>query len=270
MQTNLIHIGLDVGSVSVKLAAWIPRERARDFEVPSDGSVRFSIHREAVPSASGFDDHVLLISEYARHTGEPTGKVSEMLTALKRFLDMSDGIKFHATGSGAKEAAKNFGFQYVNEYRAIAEGMGLLHPEVRTVLEMGGGNSKYIRLNRNGDGSITIEDYETNGECAAGTGLFFDQQVERLEIRVEDVGDLVRKAARSAAIAGRCSVFAKSDMIHAQQRGFTPPEILKGLCESVVRNFKGSILKGRDVVPTAALIGGVSANAGVEIGRAHV
>jgi activator of 2-hydroxyglutaryl-CoA dehydratase len=116
---------------------------------------------------------------------------------------------------------------------------------------------------RSGDGSITIEDYETNGECAAGTGLFFDQQVERLEIRVEDVGDLVRGASRSASIAGRCSVFAKTDMIHAQQRGFTPPEILKGLCESVVRNFKGSILKGRDVVPTAALIGGVSANAGV-------
>jgi predicted CoA-substrate-specific enzyme activase len=141
--------------------------------------------------------------------------------------------------------------------------MGLLHPEVRTVLEMGGGNSKYIRLSRNTDGSVAIEDYETNGECAAGTGLFFDQQVERLEIRVEDVGALVRNASRSATIAGRCSVFAKSDMIHAQQRGFTPPEILKGLCESVVRNFKGSILKGRDVVPTAALIGGVSANAGV-------
>jgi predicted CoA-substrate-specific enzyme activase len=263
MQTNPIHIGLDVGSVSVKMAAWIPRELTKDLKSPLEESIRFSIHRSSLQNETGFNDQVLLLSDYTRHMGEPLEKTSEMLSALRRFLNAVDVPAVRATGSGGKEAAKAFGFSYMNEYRAIAEGMGLLHPEVRTVLEMGGGNSKYIRLSRTADGSVTIEDYETNGECAAGTGLFFDQQVERLEIRIEDVGSLVRKTRRSATIAGRCSVFAKSDMIHAQQRGFTPPEILKGLCESVVRNFKGSILKGRDVVPMAALIGGVSANAGV-------
>ena len=68
---------------------------------------------------------------------------------------------------------------------------------------------------------------------------------------------------RAAQIAGRCSVFAKSDMIHAQQRGFTPEEILNGLCDAVARNFRSSITKGRAILPAIALVGGVASNAGV-------
>ncbi|HSB78791.1 MAG TPA: acyl-CoA dehydratase activase, partial [Candidatus Methylomirabilis sp.] len=67
----------------------------------------------------------------------------------------------------------------------------------------------------------------------------------------------------AARIAGRCSVFAKSDMIHAQQKGYNPPQILRGLCDAVARNFKGSITKGKPVVPPVAFIGGLAKNAGV-------
>ena len=80
---------------------------------------------------------------------------------------------------------------------------------------------------------------------------------------IEEVGPVVGTAGCAARIAGRCSVFAKSDMIHAQQKGYAPPEILRGLCDAVARNFKSSIVKGRKVMAPVALIGAVSQNDGV-------
>ena len=67
-----------------------------------------------------------------------------------------------------------------------------------------------------------------------------------MQYSVEEVGEMVAHAASAARIAGRCSVFAKSDMIHAQQKGYSPAEILRGLCDAVARNFKSSIVKGKD------------------------
>jgi predicted CoA-substrate-specific enzyme activase len=106
-------------------------------------------------------------------------------------------------------------------------------------------------------------DYDRSGECAAGTGSFLDQQALRMQYSVEEVGGIVRTAKSAARIAGRCSVFAKSDMIHAQQKGYSPAEILRGLCDAVARNFKSSIVRGRPVEAPVALIGAVSQNAGV-------
>jgi predicted CoA-substrate-specific enzyme activase len=136
--------------------------------------------------------------------------------------------------------------------------IGTMYPQVRTIFEIGGESSKYIRL----DGG-NIVDYDRSGECAAGTGSFLDQQALRMQYSVEEVGCVVSGASCAARIAGRCSVFAKSDMIHAQQKGYSPAEILRGLCDAVARNFKSSIVKGRPVEAPVALIGAVSQNSGV-------
>ncbi len=80
---------------------------------------------------------------------------------------------------------------------------------------------------------------------------------------MEEVGPAACGASCAARIAGRCSVFAKTDMIHAQQKGYTTDQILRGLCDAVARNFKSSIVKGRAVVPPVAFIGGVAMNEGV-------
>ena len=77
------------------------------------------------------------------------------------------------------------------------------------------------------------------------------------------MGAAASGASCAARVAGRCSVFAKTDMIHAQQKGYTADQILRGLCEAVARNFKSSIVKGRQVVPPVAFVGGVALNAGV-------
>src|ERR1019366_3663066 len=150
------------------------------------------------------------------------------------------------------------GLFFENEFKAIACMIATWYPRVRTVFELGGESSRYIRLENGG-----IQDYDRSGECAAGTGSFLDQQALRMQYSVEEVGELVCSAGCAARIAGRCSVFAKSDMIHAQQKGYSPAEILRGLCDAVARNFKSSVVKGRPVSAQVALIGAVSQNAGV-------
>ena len=110
---------------------------------------------------------------------------------------------------------------------------------------------------------LGILDYQSSTECAAGTGSFIDQQASRLLYEIEDVGAAACGASCAARVAGRCSVFAKTDMIHAQQKGYSADQILRGLCEAVARNFKSSIVKGKQVVPPVAFVGGVALNTGV-------
>jgi len=167
------------------------------------------------------------------------------------------------TGSGGRLIGKSLGAAFENEFKAIARGMAALHPATVTIFEMGGETSKFIRLEPDCDvGSVGISDYQTNGDCAAGTGSFMDQQASRLLYEIEDVGDIVLGAGKAASIAGRCSVFAKSDMIHAQQKGYEPPEVLRGLCDAVVRNYRSTITKGKLIEAPVAFIGGVAANKG--------
>ena len=167
-----------------------------------------------------------------------------------------EGIR--VTGSGSRTIAKVLGLYFENEFKAIARMIAEFYPQARTVFEIGGESSKYIRLDRQ-----SIVDYDRSGECAAGTGSFLDQQALRMRTRWRKWAAWWRTPGCAARIAGRCSVFAKSDMIHAQQKGYSPAEILRGLCDAVARNFKSSIVKGRPVEAPVALIGAVSQNAGV-------
>jgi predicted CoA-substrate-specific enzyme activase len=206
----------------------------------------------------------LLLSPYRRTLGNPVGVAQGILAAVRNtFPDLSPD-RVSLTGSGARLLQAHEPSERVNDFKAIAAAVAFLHPDVATVFEMGGESSRFLRLAVDPvTGQPAILDYETNGDCAAGTGAFMDQQAHRLRYRVEDIGGIVVTAPSAARIAGRCSVFAKSDMIHAQQKGATPPQILRGLCDAVARNFKGSISKGKPVVPPVAFVGGLARNAGI-------
>ena len=256
-----VKIGIDVGSISVKLAvvgdkedrSWFSDLAARPFFYLPNGSPEV-----------GKEERPFLVTSYQRIKGSPVAIVEDLLKELFQVIprEKIEGIRL--TGSGGKLISELLGVAYENEFKAIAKGMEFLYPDVRTVFEMGGEVSKYLRLEPDeSSGSLGIVDYEKSGDCAAGTGSFMDVQAIRLKYKVEDIGEIVLSTEKAAKIAGRCSVFAKSDMIHAQQKGYTPPEILKGLCEAVARNFKGSITKGKKVVPKVAMIGGMAANKGV-------
>ncbi len=256
-----INIGLDIGAISLKLAAiGKPEDRPVLAALCADRP-SFRLIDWKAPDGRVLP---LVLSDYRRIAGSP---IQSTFDLLQEFYDAVserriEGIR--VTGSGSRTIAKILGIYFENEFKAIARMFGVFYPEVRTIFEIGGESSKYIRLEPHTEGAGTgIVDYDRSGECAAGTGSFLDQQALRMNYSVEEIGSVVCTANCAARIAGRCSVFAKSDMIHAQQKGYTPAEILRGLCDAVARNFKSSIVKARAITAPVAFIGAVSQNAGV-------
>ncbi|MBU8932835.1 MAG: CoA activase [candidate division Zixibacteria bacterium] len=223
-----LSLGIDIGSVSVKLV---------------------------------LTDHNQIVHEvYRRFHGRPF----EVLCRLLRddFGDLAgSSINLGLTGIGGKTAQSLLGGTFYGEIASLARGNQSLAPQVRTVIEMGGEDSKLLLL----DGRTgTVEDFAMNAQCAAGTGSFLDQQAGRLCISIEDeFGQLALKSKNPPRIAGRCSVFAKSDMIHLQQVATPDFDIVAGLCFAVARNFKSSIARGKTLSEPIAFEGGVAANPGM-------
>lgn len=214
-------IGIDAGSVSVKLAV-----------MDAEGKI--------------------LETKYVRHKGNP-------LTVAYQLLQHQPPDSFLSlTGSAGKLIAKAFGIAPSNEVVSLSYATRKLHAEVRTVMEMGGEDSKLILLEEG-----MVKEFSMNSVCAAGTGSFLDQQAERLDLSIEEFGEIALKSKRPPRIAGRCSVFAKSDMIHLQQIATPVEEIVAGLCFAVARNFRGSICKNMDLPEPISFQGGVAANKGV-------
>ena len=255
-----INIGIDIGAISLKLAALGRAEDRPILESLCRAGSSFRMKDWQTPGGKCLP---LVLSEYRRIAGSPMQSTYDLLNEFYAQVPEERVEGMRVTGSGSRTIAKLLGIYYENEFKAIARMMSVFHPEVRTVFEIGGESSKYIRLEPRPEGGASIVDYDRSGECAAGTGSFLDQQALRMGYSVEEVGDLVCTANCAARIAGRCSVFAKSDMIHAQQKGYMPQEIMRGLCDAVARNFKSSIVKARPIDPPVALIGAVALNSGV-------
>ncbi len=256
-------LGIDIGCISVKIAIVGEPEEQDLFRDIAASSPLFHDPVVAGRVAPHPGSPPVLATKYRRIKGSPTETARDLLQQVMDALP--DGLIKAAgvTGTGGRLVGRMLGLPYENEFRAIARAVGAMHPDVTTVFEMGGETSKFIQLETDAtSGRVGIADYGTNGDCAAGTGSFMDQQANRLLYDIEDVGEIVGGAGKAASIAGRCSVFAKSDMIHAQQKGYQPPEVLKGLCNAVVRNYRSTIAKGKDIGARVAFIGGVAANLG--------
>lgn len=164
-----------------------------------------------------------------------------------------------ATGSGRELAGVVLGADVVkNEITAHAAAALSVDGSVSTILEIGGQDSKLIILR---DGVVV--DFAMNMVCAAGTGSFLDQQAHRLGISIEEFGALALRSKNPVRIAGRCTVFAESDMVHKQQMGVDIADIAAGLCAAMVRNFLSGLAKGRELLPLIFFQGGVAANAGM-------
>jgi len=210
------------------------------------------------------DDKKVVYETYTRTKGHPIQvTLAETRKVLERFAP--DQINLVAmTGSAAERIAQCLGARFVNEIVAQARAVAHFHPEVKTVIEVGGQDSKLIILRKSASGKIEIEDFAMNTECAAGTGSFLDQQAERLGLDIEgEFGALAMECKTPPRIAGRCTVFAKSDMIHLQQLAAPVQDIVAGLCFAMARNFKGNIGAGDTFARPIAFQGGVAANQGL-------
>jgi len=226
-----LYLGIDVGSVSTNLVL-----------IDEEQNVKEAI--------------------YLRTLGRPLDTIKTGLAQLYTKISKSTKIKaVGTTGSGRQLAAIVVGADVVkNEITAHAVAAAAQVPDVCSVLEIGGQDSKIIIL-ENG----VVSDFAMNTVCAAGTGSFLDQQAARMGLPIEEFAKLALSAKNPVRIAGRCAVFAESDMIHKQQLGHSLPDIVAGLCQALVRNYLNNVGKGKNIKPPVIFQGGVAANPGIKI-----
>ena len=205
----------------------------------------------------------VLFSRYFRTEGRPIEAIKRGLRELKEFIESHNpeveisGVG--TTGSGRYLAGAIIGADLIkNEVTAHARGVSQFVPSARTVIEIGGQDSKIIIL-ENG----VVVDFALNLICSAGTGAFLDAQSFRLGIPVEKFGELALKSKSPTTIGSRCSVFAESDMIHKQQIGHKIEDIVAGLCQGLARNYLAGVGKGKKILPPIVFLGGVSENVGM-------
>lgn len=202
----------------------------------------------------------IVYKSYLRTKGQPIKTLQEALRDFQQSLSDCIVAGVGTTGSARHLAAVILGADVVkNEITAHAVAATRLVANVKTVVEIGGQDSKIIII-RNG----VVSDFAMNTVCAAGTGSFLDQQASRLNISIGDFGPIALKSTNPVRIAGRCTVFAESDMIHKQQMGHSLEDILAGLCEALVRNYLSNVGKGKNIEPPIVFQGGVAANVGIK------
>lgn len=197
---------------------------------------------------------------YLRTKGRPIKAIQEGLLELSKIYKSSDIKAVGTTGSGRYLAKTLVGGDIAkNEITTHAVAAINLDKDVRTIIEIGGQDSKIILI-QNG----IVTDFAMNTVCAAGTGSFLDRQAERLEIPIEKFGEYALKSNSPVRIAGRCAVFAESDMIHKQQLGYDACDIIAGLCYALARNYISNVAKGKEIKPKVFFQGGVAANVGIK------
>ena len=207
----------------------------------------------------------ILAHKYLRHKGHPGKVVLEVMEDMFTRYPVEKVFSVGITGSGGKRVAPFMNATFINEVIAETLAVSRLCNGVHSIINIGGQDSKLIHLhNDEKDGHFVIENFSMNTLCAAGTGAFLDQQATRLGINIEgEFGELALQSTKPPRIAGRCSVFAKSDMIHLQQKGTPNYDIVAGLCYAMARNFKATIGKNSPIKPNVAFIGGVANNQGM-------
>ena len=230
-KTPKYYMGIDIGSVSLNLVI-----------IDESAKIKFSV--------------------YKRTQGRPLQVLLNSLNQVDDEFNSFNGVS--VTGSGRKFAGKILGIPDINEIVTQAKAACYFHPEVHTIIEIGGQDSKLIFIEQNTEtGEPAIIDHVLNEVCAAGTGSFLDLQAIRSGITIEELSALALCSKHPAGISGRCSVFAKSDMVHLLQEGTPKSDILAGLCYALARNFIVNLAKGKSFKTPVMFQGGVAANQAV-------
>lgn len=223
------YLGVDVGSVTTKFVLMDP-----------DAGVLWKFYRKT--------------------QGQPISVLQSAMLRLQNDMPNARILGVGATGSGRKLVDYIVGADVVkNEITAHAVAAINKAPDVRTILEIGGQDSKLIIIR---DGVVV--DFCMNTVCAAGTGSFLEHQASRLGMAIEEMGNYAQMSKSPARIAGRCTVFAESDMIHKQQMGHNLEDIIAGLCDALVRNYLNNLARGKDIIEPILFQGGVAANPGIK------
>jgi len=220
------YLGIDVGSVTTKFAV--------------------------LDSSDELVYHLYLPTQ-----GKPIEMVQYGLNEVSKKLSGEAEICGVATTGSARYLAGVIVGADLIKNEITSHGIAALHftPGVQTIIEIGGQDSKIIIIR---DGVVI--DFGMNTVCAAGTGSFLDHQALRLSMSIEEFSQRALESKTPVRIAGRCTVFAESDMIHKQQMGHRTEDILYGLCQALVRNYLNNVGLGKDIKSPIVFQGGVAFN----------
>ena len=208
------------------------------------------------------ENNNIIASTYLWTEGNPINAVKKVINDLKNQIKNKNIKVFGVgtTGSARKLIGTMIGANSIkNEITAHAVGTLSINKDVKTIIEIGGQDSKIILLD---NGVVT--DYAMNTLCAAGTGSFLSSQSKRLGIDVKDFGKIALSSKNPTNIAARCTVFAESDLVHKIQMGYKKEDIIAGLCKSVASNYLNNVAKGKKIKAPIIFQGGVSKNIGVK------
>lgn len=226
------------------------------------------------------DKNIVYESPYLRHLGRVEEEVLGLMHGLYGEFTPERIRAVAFTGNHGKKISEKLGGFY--EFESITQVLGVLHlhPDVRTIISMGGQDTALFQIRQNGgqEGPSTweLEYFNTNGPCASGTGSFIDQQAQRLATSIySDRVDVSRgqidtiladfialglKSHKPAHVACRCTVFTKSDMIHLQNKGERLEDIIYGLHTGNARNYMSTIVSNRSLEDPILFVGGLSLN----------
>ncbi len=197
----------------------------------------------------------------------PTGRSGEgvakkvLNTALDEAnVSLSEVGFITATGYG--RISISFQNKTVTEITCHGKGVNFLYPQARVIVDIGGQDSKVIRLDNKGN----IEDFIMNDKCAAGSGRFLEVMAQALEVKLTEMGELALSASKSAEISNTCTVFAESEVISLLSRGTLINEIIAGICNSIAERVFGLArrkISGETQEGMVVMSGGVAKNMGV-------
>ena len=232
-----------------------PREAAPRFLVGIDvGSTTV----KAVVCAKPGDEP--LFCDYRRHEGRQAEAVLDVLHRAKAELGMADGaIRLFMTGSGGQQLAHMLSGRFVQEVAAVSLAVERSYPEVRSVIELGGQDAKMVLFQENGVEGTRKKIATMNDKCAGGTGVVIEKIAAKLHISREDLCMQTFGDTQIYPIAGKCGVFAETDITGLQKHGVPNRDLIASLFHAIVLQNLSVLTRGNTLLPTVFLLGGPNA-----------
>ncbi len=202
----------------------------------------------------------ILWQDYQRHDTRQADKLLEFLDRMESEAGIGAGnCRVFITGSGGGALGALIGARFVQEVNAVALAVEKLHPEVRSVIELGGQDAKIILFKEEPGSTRRQKITSMNDKCAGGTGAVIDKINAKLKIPAERLCDQPYKGVRIHPVAGKCGVFAETDINGLQKQGLPPEELMASLFDAIVLQNLTVLARGHTLLPHVLLLGGPNA-----------
>jgi predicted CoA-substrate-specific enzyme activase len=201
-----------------------------------------------------------LLHDYRRHESRQAETVLHALQEAKGELSIADSrMRLFMTGSGGQKLAELLGARFVQEVAAVSLAVETSYPEVRSVIELGGQDAKMIVFQESGLQGSRKKIASMNDKCAGGTGVVIEKIAAKLHISPEEMLNQKYDDVQVYPVAGKCGVFAETDITGLQKQGVPPAQLMASLFQAIVLQNLSVLTRGHTLLPTVFLLGGPNA-----------